>query len=276
MTRLSGASGVLVAWLVASCGGMQEEGQPGEKAESPGAVEKGGTTYTPVSTSTEGCVLYNIHIENGRAPAALVYQNSEGEFSYAPPKDCVKTGGDPMEKLVHPADADVWEEGVVPPVELAHRFPGGLIELREQAPQIVCPVRMRPLATCVPFAVLLNGKVIELLDRQSPVLCDEVFDRLLKAAVRGGDRLPVLGEGRARMELVDHRVAFQSCLGSAVGCEEALYLFTPPLIRYRHLRDVIPVLAGLHPILLVDTVRKAGGSRDVEGTRITAGVPGAG
>lgn len=79
-----------MASLVTSCGGVEGADQPGERAEGPRTVERGGRIYTPISTTPEGCVLYNIRVEGGRAPAALVYQSVEGEFSYAPPEECVQ------------------------------------------------------------------------------------------------------------------------------------------------------------------------------------------
>ena len=53
-------------------------------------IVREGTVYTPVSVGPQGCVLYNIRIPSGQAPAALAYQSTEGRFSYDRPDQCVK------------------------------------------------------------------------------------------------------------------------------------------------------------------------------------------
>ena len=53
-------------------------------------IVREGTVYTPVSVGPQGCVLYNIRIPGGQAPAALVYQTTDGGFSYARPVRCVR------------------------------------------------------------------------------------------------------------------------------------------------------------------------------------------
>ena len=53
-------------------------------------IVREGTVYTPVSVGPQGCVLYNIRIPSGQAPAALAYQSKEGRFSYDRPDQCVK------------------------------------------------------------------------------------------------------------------------------------------------------------------------------------------
>ena len=52
--------------------------------------------YTPVSRSSDGCVLYSVRIPGGQAPAALMYRSVEGQFSYDRPERCV---GNPTAKL---------------------------------------------------------------------------------------------------------------------------------------------------------------------------------
>ena len=52
-------------------------------------IKQEGAIYTPVSRSAEGCLLYNVHIPGGQAPAALVYRSEDGSFSYARPARCV-------------------------------------------------------------------------------------------------------------------------------------------------------------------------------------------
>ena len=53
-------------------------------------VEREGIIYTPVSVGLQGCLLYRINIPGGQAPAALAYQNTDGQFSYGRPDYCVK------------------------------------------------------------------------------------------------------------------------------------------------------------------------------------------
>ena len=53
-------------------------------------VVREGIVYTPAAVGREGCVLYNIQIPGGKAPAAMVYQSAEGSFSYRRPNQCVK------------------------------------------------------------------------------------------------------------------------------------------------------------------------------------------
>ena len=54
-----------------------------------------GAVYAPVSVGESGCVLYSVRIPGGYAPAALVYRNQAGEFSYAPPERCAKEATTP-------------------------------------------------------------------------------------------------------------------------------------------------------------------------------------
>lgn len=55
-------------------------------------VEQDGVIYTPMSIGPESCVLYNIRIPGGDAPAAMVYQSVDGAFTYGRPDNCVKAG----------------------------------------------------------------------------------------------------------------------------------------------------------------------------------------
>ena len=70
-----------------------------DSAITPGSVTPGssiireGTVYTPVSIGPQGCVLYNVQIPGGQAPAALVYRSKEGRFSYGRPDRCVTDVG---------------------------------------------------------------------------------------------------------------------------------------------------------------------------------------
>ena len=58
-------------------------------------VEREGIIYTPVSIGSQGCLLYHITIPGGQAPAALAYQNTDGQFSYGRPDQCVRKSGTP-------------------------------------------------------------------------------------------------------------------------------------------------------------------------------------
>ena len=52
-------------------------------------MEREGVVYTPASIGPRGCVLYRVSVPGGRAPAALVYRSTDGEFSYNRPDRCV-------------------------------------------------------------------------------------------------------------------------------------------------------------------------------------------
>ena len=86
-TRVSGTHGN-ARRIVWRCAGRRTAGG---KAGKPWDRRNGRKNLQPDRTSPEGCVLYNVRIPGGRAPAALAFQSVEGEFSYAPPKECVKT-----------------------------------------------------------------------------------------------------------------------------------------------------------------------------------------
>lgn len=68
---------------------------PGETRKALGptglgsSVVQEGVIYTPAGRSSQGCLLYSIHIPGGQAPATLVYRSMEGSFSYDPPDRCV-------------------------------------------------------------------------------------------------------------------------------------------------------------------------------------------
>lgn len=53
-------------------------------------IVREGIVYTPTGVDREGCVLYKIQILGGKAPAAIVYQSTEGLFSYGRPDQCIK------------------------------------------------------------------------------------------------------------------------------------------------------------------------------------------
>ncbi len=52
-------------------------------------IVQDGSVYTPVSRSSDGCLLHRVDIPGGQAPAALMYRSVEGDFSYGRPARCV-------------------------------------------------------------------------------------------------------------------------------------------------------------------------------------------
>ena len=84
----------LLAGLAAACAARPERDQA--SAPPDGApVVRGGMAYAPAGTGPEGCVLYGVRIPGGQAPAALVYRDAEGRFTYERPAACVKDAGAP-------------------------------------------------------------------------------------------------------------------------------------------------------------------------------------
>ena len=84
MNRLSILALASAAALGAACAG-----QWGRASDLGSPVVQEGIVYTPVSVGPRGCVLYNIRIPGGQAPAALVYRDVEGQFAYGRPERCV-------------------------------------------------------------------------------------------------------------------------------------------------------------------------------------------
>lgn len=82
-----------VAVLGAACADSRQMDSAYEPVESPATILQEGVVYTPVDRSAEGCVLYSVRIPGGQAPAALVYRNREGQFSYSRPAQCVMNPG---------------------------------------------------------------------------------------------------------------------------------------------------------------------------------------
>lgn len=58
-------------------------------------VVREGVVYTPVGIGPRGCVLYNVRVPGGQAPAALAYRSVEGRFAYGRPERCVKKADPP-------------------------------------------------------------------------------------------------------------------------------------------------------------------------------------
>lgn len=78
-----------VAVLVVACAGPRENVRVSAPPTLGPSIEQDGAVYTPVSRSEEGCFLYRVRIPGGYAPAALVYRNEDGAFSFARPDRCV-------------------------------------------------------------------------------------------------------------------------------------------------------------------------------------------
>lgn len=67
---------------------------PGSPGLGPPVVREG-VVYTPVGIGPRGCVLYNVRVPGGQAPAALAYRSVEGRFAYGRPERCVEKVGAP-------------------------------------------------------------------------------------------------------------------------------------------------------------------------------------
>ena len=78
-----------VAALGVACVNQQAVEKVPDPVSRGSPIVREGTVYTPMSVGPQGCVLYNIRIPGGQAPAALAYQNTEGRFSYDRPDRCV-------------------------------------------------------------------------------------------------------------------------------------------------------------------------------------------
>ena len=75
--------------LGTACASPSETDKATDAKDLGSPVVREGTVYTPVSHSSQGCLLYSVRIPGGQAPAALVYQSVEGRFSYDRPERCV-------------------------------------------------------------------------------------------------------------------------------------------------------------------------------------------
>lgn len=82
-----------VAVLGVACTNHHEKAPAPVSLDPP--VEREGIIYTPVSVGSQRCMLYSVRIPGGQAPAALVYQSTEGRFSYGRPDKCIKIEVDP-------------------------------------------------------------------------------------------------------------------------------------------------------------------------------------
>ena len=77
--------------LCAACAGPSKTDKTADSTGLGSPVVQEGTVYTPVSRSSQGCLLYSVRIPGGQAPAALVYRSVERRFSYDRPERCVKS-----------------------------------------------------------------------------------------------------------------------------------------------------------------------------------------
>ena len=80
--------GCILALGLACTGPDKPEVVPVTQGLGPPVV-RDGVVYTPAAVGRRGCVLYNVQIPGGRAPAAMVYRSAEGLFSYGRPNQCV-------------------------------------------------------------------------------------------------------------------------------------------------------------------------------------------
>lgn len=79
--------------LGVACAGQNESDVVPSPHSLGAPIAREGTVYTPASVGPEGCVLYNIRVPDGEAPAAMAYQSTEGRFSYGRPDSCIKPVG---------------------------------------------------------------------------------------------------------------------------------------------------------------------------------------
>ena len=95
VNRLGALALACAAVLGAACASQRD---PDGASAPPGLgspVVREGVVYTPVGIGPRGCVLYNVRVPGGQAPAALAYRSAEGRFAYGRPERCVKTAGVP-------------------------------------------------------------------------------------------------------------------------------------------------------------------------------------
>lgn len=73
-----------------ACAGQDKSEAPSTPVSLGTSIVRENIVYTPMSIGPQGCVLYNIQVLGGQAPAAMAYQSIDGGFSYGRPKRCVK------------------------------------------------------------------------------------------------------------------------------------------------------------------------------------------
>ncbi len=89
--RISALTLGLAAALLTACAGPGESRKASDSRSFGAPVEQDGYIYTPVSQGSQGCLLYNLRIPGGQAPAALAYRSEDGHFSYDRPERCVRS-----------------------------------------------------------------------------------------------------------------------------------------------------------------------------------------
>ena len=90
MKQLLTLAALCMAMLGMACTTQQEPYTAPAPMNADSPIVQDGVIYTPMSVGPEGCVLYNIRIPGGDAPAAMVYQSVEGDFTYGRPDRCIK------------------------------------------------------------------------------------------------------------------------------------------------------------------------------------------
>lgn len=79
-----------VVTLYTSCASLGQNREVRASVDPVSPILQEGMIYTPVRGGSHGCVLYSVRIPGGRAPAALMYRNVDGKFSYHRPEQCVE------------------------------------------------------------------------------------------------------------------------------------------------------------------------------------------
>lgn len=82
-----------LAVLTAACTNERVPEMLPDSASLGSPILREGVVYTPAGIGSRRCVLYRVTIPGGNAPAALMYQSEDGEFSYGRPDRCVTKAG---------------------------------------------------------------------------------------------------------------------------------------------------------------------------------------
>ena len=94
MNRLRILTLVWAAALSVACANQRDMDKATAPVSLGSPTMREGAIYTPMSVGSHGCLLYSVRIPGAQAPAALVYQDTEGQFSYDRPDQCVKQKGE--------------------------------------------------------------------------------------------------------------------------------------------------------------------------------------
>ena len=90
MNRLRTLTLGCAAMFGMSCAGQDKSEAPPTPVNLGPPIVRENIVYTPMGIGSQGCVLYNIQVPGGQAPAAMAYQSIDGRFSYGRPERCVK------------------------------------------------------------------------------------------------------------------------------------------------------------------------------------------